>query len=85
MNLTIMRQQQGVMTYNEITKQPCLLAVDSPLYMKYRCNVHQVRQAKIIVCKLLSLKLIHLALTWKQEIFPLAGANQAAAPNFWEV
>ena len=63
-----------------------MLAVDSPLYMNYRCNAFQVRQAKIIVCKLLSLKLIHLALSWKQVVyFVLAGANQAAAPNFWEV
>ena len=60
--------------------------MDSPLYMNYRCNAFQVRQAKIIVCKLLSLKLIHLALTWKQVVyFVLAGANQAAAPNFLEV
>ena len=80
-----MRLQQGVMTYNEATEQPCFLAED-PLYMNYRCNAYQVRQAKIIICKLLSLKLLHLALTWKQVVyFVHAGANQAAASNFWQV
>ena len=68
MNLTIMRQQQGVMTYDEVTKQPCYLAVDSPLYMNYTCNVYQVRQATIIVCKLLSSQLTHLGLIWKQVV-----------------
>ena len=50
-----MPQQQGVMAYNAITKKPCLLAADSPLYMNYRCNVYQVRQARPLhnwVCNL---------------------------------
>ncbi|KAA6428202.1 MAG: hypothetical protein FRX49_01798 [Trebouxia sp. A1-2] len=47
MILTIMPQQQGVMAYNAITKKPCLLAADSPLYMNYRCNVYQPTAASL--------------------------------------
>ena len=46
MNLTIMQQQQEVMTYNYHTHKACLMEVESPLYMNYRCNVYQVRQAR---------------------------------------
>ncbi|KAL0019684.1 hypothetical protein WJX79_007069 [Trebouxia sp. C0005] len=42
MNLTIMRQQQGVMMYDDVTQKPCLHGMDSPLYMNYRCNAYQV-------------------------------------------
>lgn len=42
MDLTIMRQRQGVVTVNDITKQPQLQDVDSPLYMNYRCSAQQV-------------------------------------------
>ena len=45
MDLTIMRQQQGKMTYDPRTQKPRLLDVDSPLYMNYRCNAHQVMHA----------------------------------------
>lgn len=43
MNLTIMRQQQGVMMYDYVTQKPCLRGTDSPLYLNYRCNAYQVR------------------------------------------
>ena len=42
MDLTIMRQRQGVVTVNDITKQPQLMDVDSPLYLNYRCSAQQV-------------------------------------------
>ncbi|DBA79583.1 TPA: hypothetical protein ACH3X1_008273 [Trebouxia sp. C0004] len=41
MNLTIMRQQQGVMMYDDVTQKSRLVEMDSPLYMNYRCNANQ--------------------------------------------
>ena len=42
MDLTIMRQRQGVVTVNDINKEPQLQDVDSPLYLNYRCSAQQV-------------------------------------------
>jgi len=56
MDLTIMRLRQGVVTANDITKEPQLQDVDSPLYMNYRCSAHQVSCARI--CKITLKKLV---------------------------
>lgn len=46
MNLTIMQQQQGVMTYSHHIRKACLVEVESLLYMNYRCNAYQVKHAR---------------------------------------
>ena len=45
MNLTVMGQEQGIVTYDRTAKQPRLQQLQPPLYLNYRCDAYQVRQA----------------------------------------
>ena len=87
------------MIYDKVTQKPRLLEMDSPLYMNYRCNAYQVRhcladkagQTLLEVCLqtfylevMVFNACVILALIWS-IYFVCAGADQAAASNFWEV
>ena len=49
MDLTIMRHRQGVVKVNDITKQPLLQDVDTPLYFNYRCSAQQEAASEHVI------------------------------------